>query len=211
MWYYEEVLPFYHQLLAEWHKVVERWAQGCRAIVTAHHASTPEARPGCSRTSLTQTSAPWTEAFVESLYRQAQTQAALEIWPKTGRLSQWVAQRFEAEAILDNLREATAEALRGLIMMPVEQALLQQLPERPAQAQWLEGLLEQARPFWRYDEALLAEMSRRHTRLDRWFLLPQGEASPLAALIQQGPDPPAIIASREPSLMAVVTVRRIYG
>jgi tetratricopeptide (TPR) repeat protein len=207
--YYEELLPFYRQLLADWRSLVERWMQTCQQVVEASTAADLANWPDQLERCLQTTGGPWSEAFVTTLYQEVLARHPHTIWEQLGSLSDWMVEAIEAKTITSRLIEQTAHHLTSVAAIPVDQALNRQLPDEKVQANWLTSMLEQARPFWRYDETTLAEHSRAQVRLETWLLLPDGETSLLAPLIKNLSQPTRLLASRQSEEMAVVTVRRI--
>jgi hypothetical protein len=148
--------------------------------------------------------------LVTALYQEVVQQYEGVIWEEAGLPLNWLAAGPAAETILQQLQERTRQILGAALLLPVDQALCRALPEADEQAAWLAALAEQGRPFWRYDEAGLAESTRGQTRLESWLLLPGGDESPLARLGQGWPRPPTVRASPQPEELAIVTVRQIY-
>lgn len=207
--YYEEILPFYRHLLADWAKIVSLWEQTCRQVAEASRSLNELDWTDHLKTSLTAATGPWDEATVLELYREAVDRNREEIWEQLESFGDWVLEALEAEEICQRLRDRTRQMLLPLVALPVDEALCRQFPDEKQQAHWLAGLAEQARPFWRYDEAALAETARAQTRLDTWLLLPNGDTSPLAAAAATWPRPPIIRASRSPDKLVIVTMRQI--
>jgi hypothetical protein len=199
---YEALLPFYQQLQAAWSQVVTVWEQGCREVDLAAQA--------LAGTDLDLAlSAPWTEAMVLKLYQTVVAEEQDSIWAATGELRDWVAAGLTGAEVEHRLRQATGQALEPALARPVDDAFSRQFPDPTAQTAYLAGMVEQARPFWRFDESSLPEESRALAQLQSWLLLPGGPASPLAALAQNWPRPPAIAASPGPESLLILTFRRI--
>lgn len=207
--YYEDMLPFYRQLLADWVKIAGLWERTCRQVSEASRTLSELDWAGQLKTGLAASSGPWTESLALELYQEAVGLNGERIWEQLETLTDWALESLEAEEIGQRLRDQTRQALRPVLALPVDGALRRQFPDDDLLAGWLAGLAEQARPFWRYDETALAEAARAQTRLDTWLLLPHGEASPVAAATANWPRPPVIRPSRKPDEVAVVTLRRI--
>ncbi len=209
VWVYEEILPFYRRLLEMWQQVVITWDTVCKQVIKAAQSSTLPAWEAELKEILAASTGPWTEALVTTLYHEAREQQADQVWEKVGSLNQWVAEALDGSEIPDRFLSQTHQVLLPALAIPVDRVLVRQLPDEKAQADWLAGLMEQARPFWRYDETTLAESSRGQVHLITWLLLPAGDASPLAHLGQSLTRSPLLLASRRPEEMGVVTMRRV--
>lgn len=210
VWYYEEILPLYRNLLAMWQQyVVKLWDGACQQVRQAAQTKTLATWPTQQQNILTASAGPWRETLISQLYQEAIELHADTIWEVSGTFGQWVSENLDAAALLQRLLESTNQLLQSTLNLPVDQVLCRQLPDEKIRADWLAGLAEQARPFWRYDETTLSETSRANARLETWFVLPDGEDSVLAPLAKNWPKPPLVLTSRRPEKMAVVTIRQI--
>ncbi len=209
VWYFEELLPFYQRLLTAWQEIVASWSGNCQQVIQARQLVEEADWAGQLDRLLAANAGPWTASLVASLYHEAVETQTGQVRAQSGDLSDWLAAALEAEQIVAQLEEATNQALQAALTMSVDRALRRQFPVDERLSDWLAGLAEQARPFWRYDETALAESSRSQVRLERWLLLAEGEISPLILPVQSWSRPPVILASPDPGELAVVTVRQV--
>lgn len=209
--YYEELLPFYQQLQTDWLELVARWNRACQQVVKASTMPALTDWPDRLQRCLQETSGLWNETSIASLYQELVDAQAEAIWDGVEALSDWAAGEVQAETMVSRLLDRTTGFFAPLAALSVDQAVLRQLPAEKAQVEWLAALVEQARPFWRYDETSLSEMSRAQVRLESWLFLPGGETSPLAPLVHTLSQPPKLLASRQPAELGLVTLRRIQG
>jgi hypothetical protein len=207
--YYEELLPFYRQLLADWRELVEKWTHTCQQVVKASTSPSLADWPEQLERCLERSTGPWDQLLIAALYQEALEFDSKRVQEQMGTLNEWVAEAIQAETLLARLLEQTAQMLTPIVKMAVDQAIIRQLPDERARTNWLAGLVELARPFWRYDETTLVERSRAQVRLESWLFLPGGEASPLAPLAQTLNQPPKLLPSRQPEELGLVTLRRI--
>ena len=159
LWLYEEILPFYRDLLADWKQEVTLWEQAYQAIQTARQSPSLTNWSAHLQTCLKQTTGPWTADFVERLYQEATQQYAPTVQAEIGPVNRWVHAQLDNKTLLRLLKEATTPALTTHLTIPVAQALSQQNPDPDALNIWLQALTEQARPFWPFDETTLSEPS----------------------------------------------------
>jgi len=211
IWLYEELLPFYDRLQTAWQQVVDRWQAGCREITEAGRQPALQNWPAALDELLANTTGPWRRSLVQALYQETMELHVGSIWEQIGTVSDWIEAGMETDALLDRLRQETNLALTPTVNIPADQALIRALPHPPAQAEWLVGLAEQARPFWRYDETLLAEKSRAQVRLQTWLLLPGGEESPLPRPELSWSQPPRRLISHCTDEIILVAVRQVYS
>ncbi|HEX9921504.1 MAG TPA: hypothetical protein VGD99_02475 [Anaerolineae bacterium] len=206
---YETIVPFYHDLRERWQQVVGVWERTCRTVWQAVQSSRLANWPAQLETVLAGAGGPWTGEPITALYQAAVQEQGLAVWEQCGGLGDWVAAGLEADTLIDRLREQTSAALTPVLLIPVDEALGRQLPEPKLQAAWLTNLIEQARPFWPYNEATLAEPARAQAQLETWLLLPGAETSLLAGLNPNRSRPTMILASPRPDELGVISLRHI--
>lgn len=206
---YETILPFYRDLRERWRQVVGVWERACRDVRQAGQSPRLADWPAQLETVLAGAGGPWTEEPITALYQAAVREHVLAVWEQCGDLGDWVAAGLEADPLIDLLREETSVALTPALHIPVDEALGRQLPEPKLQAAWLTNLIEQARPFWPYNEATLAEPARAQAQLETWLLLPGAETSPLAGLNPNRSQPTLILTSPRPDELGVISLRHI--
>jgi hypothetical protein len=209
VWFFEELLPFYQRLLAAWQEIVAGWNEACQQVIQARQLVEEADWAGQLERLLAANAGPWTASLAAGLYHEAVETQTGQVRAQSGALSDWQAAALAAEQIVAQLEEVTGQALQAALTMSVDRALRRQFPADDALSDWLAGLAEQARPFWRYDETALAESSRSQVRLERWLLLAEGENSPLVLPVQSWNRPPVILTSPDPGELAVVTVRQV--
>lgn len=209
VWYFEELLPFYQRLLAAWQEIVASWSGACQQATRARQLVEQADWAGQLDRLLAANAGPWTASLAASLYHEVVEAQTGQVRAQSGALSDWQAAALAAEQIVAQLEEVTGQALQAALTISVDRALRRQFPADDALSDWLAGLAEQARPFWRYDETALAESSRSQVRLERWLLLAEGENSPLVLPVQNWSRPPVILTSPDPGELAVVTVRQV--
>lgn len=207
--FYEEVLPFYRRLMAEWQQVVARWRQSCQQVVEASNSDSLAEWPGQLESCLLGSTGPWSEEMVTTLYQTATAEQQASLWEQIGPLGEWVREGVEAGTIVERVCDLALTLLLSHVAMPVDEALRRQWPDEKALADWLAGLAEQARPFWRFDETVLRESARSQARLETWLLLPGGADSRLAQIGQSWSPAPLTVPSRDPEALAVITMRRM--
>lgn len=207
-WLYETVLPFYRELLAAWTGVVDRWQTGCARVAEAHTALARTEEPASLAAILAEAGGPWTETTLLNRYQAVVERETAALWEEVGSLPTWLAAGLTAVAVQERLQQATRRRLRPALEAPVDRMLTLEFETEIQLTDWFKSLLEQARPFWRYDETALAETSRAQARLERWCLLPGGSESPLAALAAGLPHAPTVLPSPDPAVLTVVTARQ---
>lgn len=207
--FHEQILPFYQGLLTDWQQLVATWETGCRRVLEARQLLAQPQEAAQLEAGPEALGDPWQEELGLALYQEAIERHGAQIWQQTGRLTDWVLAGLEAEDLSCRLQAETSQALAPLALTPADDLFVRQFPDKAEQSLWLESFAEQARPFWRYDEARLSESSRGQARLESWLLLPQGEQSPLAAVSQSWPHPPLILASHQLNEIVVVSIRRM--
>jgi hypothetical protein len=209
--YYEEVLPFYRRLLTGWGQRVETWEHHCQQVTQAAQSPALTKWAAQLEQCLTNSAGPWTDSLVTTLYEEGVGRHYDVVWEQSGTFIDWSVDGLAVEEIVQRLVQATAQALWPSVAMPVDQVLYRQLPGEKARLDWLAGMVEQARPFWRYDEATLAESVRRQVHQETWLLLPDAESSPLAHLSQTWSHPLRLLSSRNPEELGVITLRHWAG
>lgn len=209
VWYYEEILPFYKAIRQSWRQVVAHWSQGCKAVLEA--ARTPALTGWQSEVAeaLGDSGGPWDQSLVDSLYHETIELHGDAIWEQVGMLSDWLAAELTPAGLIERFRAQVQPALSALVAIPIDQALVRQWPNETSQADWFAGLIEQARPYWRFDETLLAENARAQVRLETWLLLPNAQHSPLHYLEQTQVQPLHLLSTGRPEELAIITLRRI--
>ncbi|MCP4284644.1 MAG: hypothetical protein GY792_09365 [Gammaproteobacteria bacterium] len=152
---------------------------------------------------------PWHQTLVDRLYREAFDLHAGSVWEQVGTLSDWLDAELTPENIIRRFQTRVRPALSVGVEISVDQALVRQLPDEKSQADWFTGLIDQACPYWRYDETMLAESARAQVRLETWLLLPDAENSPLRHLGQHQARPPRLLSGNRLEDLGVITVRQI--
>jgi hypothetical protein len=212
LWLHEEILPFYQGLRAQWQQLVNQWEQGDRELRQA--AASPELAtwPEQLEAVLAKSGGPWTGDRVEALYREAFANDRLLLNPnpevEAPTMCRGVAAQLKAEEWLKRLTEHAAALIAPTLTIPIDIALMRHTMDLPSLSDWLAALVNQAQPFWPYDEAVLDEANRSQAMLKTWLFVPQGSSSPLAELVQSWPEAPTILTSQQPEALVVVTVRR---
>ena len=201
LWLYQTILPLYQQLAQAWQAQAGVWRACRRQIETAREAPLLQDWPARLETALSRSGGPWTAALVEQLHAAAPDVAQVD-------LERWATEALAAGAIIDDLCAQAETTLTGIVELAVDAALLRQLPDDGQRADWLAAILEQARPFWRYDETALSELTRSRASLTTWLLLPQGERSPLAPLCRDLPNPPLILPGPDASTLIAISLRQ---
>ncbi len=211
VWLYEEVLPLYRDLAAEWKRTAEAWHRCASQVGRASQSPALASWGEGVDAALIASGGPWTLSTVEGLYREALAAEDLDLqvaWERLGPLGRWVQEGLAADEIARRLSNYAADALAPWIVLPVDRALARQFPDEATLGDWLAAFVAQADPFLRYEETELAEETRSQARLDLWLLLPEGGASPLARLCQTWPRPSVLLESQEPAELVAVSVRR---
>ncbi|RMG95682.1 MAG: hypothetical protein D6706_11635 [Chloroflexi bacterium] len=206
--YYDTLLPFYEQLLEEWHQTARRWSHLCQEISNARRSPQVTEWPQQLDELLKHMASPWSASLITNLYHQAFDRLNLQARDEAGSLATWVTAGLTAGELLERLRNSALPTLESFFDLPADEALCLQLPSVEGQTAWLTGLLEQARPFWRYDETALPESSRSQIRLEQWLLLPSGQKSPLVQTARLCARPPAIATGISRDEIVAVTVRQ---
>ena len=151
--------------------------------------------------------------MAETLYQEAAQSdpLSLEVVAR-GRqnlpgLGQWVEAGSSAEEIAQQLQDYAASIFRPLAATSVDVALARHFPAEAMLADWLGAFMDQASPFWRYDEAALEEATRAQVFLTRWLFLQRAENSLLTGPAQRLLKPPMLLDSLSPEGLTAVTVR----
>jgi hypothetical protein len=202
LWSYEAALDFYRELRTAWDAVAATWRGWVAQVTQAADAPALSDWQQRLESALVTAGGPWTLAMVEEMYQTAphETVAGQDI-------SRWVEQNVSADEIVRQLRTRAADALVPLVAIPADLALVQRWPDEETSSDWLAAFVAQACPFLHFDETTLSEEARAGARLDGWLFLPGAERSPLAALLQTWPRPPALLPSQAPEEIVAVTVR----
>lgn len=205
---YEDVLPFYRRLQTLWGELVERWTGHCEQVRRAAQTPDVAAWPDRLDETLACSTGPWDRTLVTALYEEAVARNGAFVADRAGTFTGWQAEQLAAADIVQRLQQVTHQAMAEALAIPVDRLLCRRFPTPAERLEWLAGLLEQARPFWRFDETRLAETARAQVRQESWLLLPDADNSPLAELEQIGPHPVRAVSNQTPEQMGVVVLRR---
>jgi hypothetical protein len=206
--FYEEALPFYRRLLKAWEQIVKKWEEHCRRVAEAGQSSALGGWAAQLSKIVTESAGPWSDDLINQLYQEVVNEHADALDEQIGTFVDWYAEDLTAEALAQRVQKAVTPVLMSQVALPVDHALCRRFPTEATRAGWLEEVLEQARPFWRFDETRLAETTRAQVHRETWLLLPDAEASPLAHLGQTWSRPPRLVSTHNPEEFGVVTLRR---
>jgi hypothetical protein len=211
LWLYEAALPCYRAWLADWREESAAWESCADQVARARGLPQLARWHRQLERVLAGAGGPWSLEMVEGLYQSVQETQELApemAWEQLGPLGEWAQDGLDAGEMAQRLRQHAARALVPGLELPVDRALMRQIPEQEGQEAWLAAFIARSSPFLRYDEAALSEAARSQVRREVWLLLPGGDASPLAPACRAWSAPPTLLRSQHPHEMIAVVVRR---
>jgi hypothetical protein len=204
IWLYEELLPFYRLLLSRWKRVAKRWEWSCKQVVKASRTPNLVNTEQALAAALTAAPGPWNEALVTRLYDDVVNHLSDNGQPPGGTLTGWVAGELPAADIIRQLQTEANRVFAPGFAIPVDRAIERLWPEEESRRSFLAGLARQACSIFSEN----ANELPASLPIETWLFLPGGEASPLAGLAQSWPQPPHILVSPRPDILAVVVAAR---